>query len=152
MMFGQEIFLSACNFSQGIGLGNNGSNFIRLDVSHEILKNDVLLKRTTEQREIFQIERSNVDLADRTGDCPGCGVPTTTTQDVQQAGPHRAGDEVNNDIHAGLAQLAEEVDVAIENAIGSKIPHRLCLRSRAKCNNSCTPPFRQLYRCRTNTT
>ena len=72
MLLRQEILLCLDNALQLIRFCNDGPNFIAFDVANQVREDLIALLRATEERQVFEIKRSQIQLDDRSGVCPGC--------------------------------------------------------------------------------
>ena len=73
------------------------------------------LVRGTEQREVVQVERPQVELDQGPGDRTGHDVPAAAPQHAQQRRPARAADHVHDDVDGVGAHLGQQVGDAVDD-------------------------------------
>src|SRR3712207_9151330 len=80
----QEGLLRGRDLRQRVPAGDHRSHLAAFDVIDQVFEDLVLLERAAEEREVLEIQRSQVDLRDRSSDGARDGVSTTWPQQVQQ--------------------------------------------------------------------
>lgn len=87
MFFGKKIALCFGDVGQRIGLGDDRADLVRLDVADQVLEHLVFLEGAAKKREVFEVERADIQFGDRSGDGPGTGIAPAKAQHVEELRP-----------------------------------------------------------------
>ena len=81
---GEEVALRRNDVGQSVGLRHQRANVTALDVGHEVGEHLLGLEGATDQGQVAQIQRAQVQRADRTGDGTGTDVAAAGAQHAEQ--------------------------------------------------------------------
>jgi len=123
-----------------------GRNLSAFDIGDQVLEHDVVLKRAPEQRQVLEIERSQVEPDDRAGDCSGRGIPTSAFENVEQRRPDVARDEIDDDIDGITPDGGGQIGIAVDNLIGADCADGIGLRRAGNGDDMRAATLRQLHR------
>src|SRR4051812_42652908 len=127
----QEGLLRGGDLPQGVRARDDRPDLAAFHVLDQVLEDLVLLERAAKEREVLEVDRSQVDLRDRSSDGARDGVSTTWPQQVQQLREPGTADEVDHHVDGCPAEGVDEVCAAVDGPIGTLGQHVGGLRGRA---------------------
>ena len=119
MFLRQEHFLGFYNFLQWEALGDQWSDVSTLDELHQVGKNLRLKRGTTEEAQVLQVQRANIESNQGAGDRPCHGIAPSGTENVKKFRPLRPGNQVNYYIYAIVPERLDETVIAPKCALST---------------------------------
>lgn len=130
------------------GLGNQRLHLLAFDALDELAEDLRLLDRAAEEAQILEIERSDIQLDDRSGNGAGNGVAAFGPQDVEKLWPLRPSYQIDDDVDAARPWLQVVVRIPVDNRVSSAVTERLRFGGARHCDHVRAARFGELDRRR----